>query len=89
MVSEFHLKCPKCVNEFDFEYDQLNSFSDPNVPGITWREGTHRFAVKCHSCGKRFHYHMGDDGKKLSDWWVSAHCLPDQSGDLCIHRLIQ
>lgn len=68
MAREYHLKCPKCENEFDLLYDQLNSLPDPDAPGLIWREGAHRFAVKCPSCRQRSHYHLSDGGEQLSDW---------------------
>jgi DNA-directed RNA polymerase subunit M/transcription elongation factor TFIIS len=67
MAQKYHLKCPKCGYEFDLNYSQLNSLSDPDV-GITWREGAHRFAVKCPECHSRSHYHISEDGKQLSTW---------------------
>ena len=45
MALDYYLKYPKCGNEFDLDYDQLNIFSDPNA-GITWKDGTHRFSFK-------------------------------------------
>jgi hypothetical protein len=45
MAQEYNLKCHKRGNEFDLNYDQLNSFSDTNA-GITWKDGTHRFSFK-------------------------------------------
>lgn len=61
MSTEYHLKCPKCGHEFNLNYDQWNSLSDPDVPGLIWREGVHAFAVKCPSCRKRSHYHVSDE----------------------------
>ncbi len=60
MAQMYHLTCPKCGHEFDFNYDQWNSLSDPSVPGLVWREGGHSFAIKCPSCRKRSHYKVSE-----------------------------
>ena len=56
--TEYHLKCPKCGHEFDFNYSQWNSSSDPDVPGISYRYGPHMFSISCPSCRKRSRYHV-------------------------------
>jgi endogenous inhibitor of DNA gyrase (YacG/DUF329 family) len=58
--TEYHLKCPKCGHEFDFDYSQWNSSSDPDVPGISYRYGPHRFSINCPSCHKRSRYHVSE-----------------------------
>lgn len=68
MATDSNLKCPKYGHDFKLSYSQFDSFSDPSVPGLIWREGAHRFAVKCPSCRKRSHYHMTDDGRQLTTW---------------------
>ncbi len=62
-MTEYHLKCPKCRHEFDLNYSQWNSLSDPDSSGSIHRYGPHRFSVPCRSCGKRSTYHVSKEGE--------------------------
>ena len=58
MAKLYHLTCPRCSNEFDFEYSEWNSLSDTKDFGIVFREAPHAFSIKCPACRKRSHYHV-------------------------------
>lgn len=58
-MTEYHLKCPECGHEFDFNYSQWNSLSDPHI-GISYRWGRYEFEVKCPSCHERSYYHVSE-----------------------------
>jgi phage terminase large subunit GpA-like protein len=51
----YHLKCPNCGEEFDFDYNEFNSFSKL---GLVFRYGPYSFSVKCPNCRKRSRYHV-------------------------------
>lgn len=51
----YHLKCPNCGEEFDFDYSEINSFSKL---GLVFRYGPNAFSVKCPKCRKRSRYHV-------------------------------
>ena len=56
----YHLTCPKCDTEFDFNYNQLMSISKH---GIVFRFGPYSFSVKCPNCRKRSRYHVSDEDR--------------------------
>jgi endogenous inhibitor of DNA gyrase (YacG/DUF329 family) len=56
----YHLKCPNCQHEFDFDYNQFVSISKL---GIVMRYGPHMFSVKCPNCRKRERFHVGDEDR--------------------------
>jgi endogenous inhibitor of DNA gyrase (YacG/DUF329 family) len=60
-VTEYHLKCPECGHEFDLNCSQWNSLSDPDVPGLIYRYGPHRFSIDCPSCHKWSRYHVSEE----------------------------
>ncbi|MEM0161372.1 MAG: hypothetical protein QW258_04335 [Thermoplasmata archaeon] len=61
MSKKYHLKCPNCGNEFDFNYNEFSSLSDPNIPGLVFRYGPHSFSIKCPQCHKRNRYSVTDE----------------------------
>ncbi|MCL4323842.1 MAG: hypothetical protein M1498_05290 [Candidatus Thermoplasmatota archaeon] len=56
----YHVNCPNCGNEFNVNYSELNSFSDPPL-GIIFRWGPFSFSVKCPECHKRERFHVTPD----------------------------
>lgn len=54
----YHLHCPKCGEEFDFNYNSLVGISKL---GIVVRYGPHDFSVKCPNCRKRGRYSVTED----------------------------
>ncbi|MEJ2252449.1 MAG: hypothetical protein P8Y70_20750 [Candidatus Lokiarchaeota archaeon] len=56
----YHLTCPRCGNEFDFDYNQFSSLTKF---GLVIRYGAHSFSVKCPSCRKRARYHVTDNDR--------------------------
>jgi predicted RNA-binding Zn-ribbon protein involved in translation (DUF1610 family) len=56
-MTMYHLKCPNCGFEFDFDYNQFVSISKL---GIVMRYGAHDFSVKCPNCRKRQRFHVED-----------------------------
>jgi endogenous inhibitor of DNA gyrase (YacG/DUF329 family) len=59
-MTMYHLKCPNCGNEFDFDYNQLIGISKL---GIVFRYGAHDFSVKCPACRKRQRFHVSDEDR--------------------------
>ncbi len=57
MSGLYHVKCPNCGNEFNVNYSEWNSLSDPSL-GLIFRWGPHSFSVKCPQCHKRERYHV-------------------------------
>jgi endogenous inhibitor of DNA gyrase (YacG/DUF329 family) len=64
MATLYNLKCPECGKEFQFNYSEINSFSDL---GIVFRYGPHAFSVKCPQCRKRTRYHVTDADRADND----------------------
>lgn len=54
----YHLVCPKCSNEFNFNYNPLIGISKL---GIVVRYGMNDFSVKCPSCRGRSRYSVGEE----------------------------
>ena len=46
MNIKYHIICPNCGHEFNIDYSEWNSLSDPEV-GIIFRYGSNTFSCKC------------------------------------------
>ena len=56
-MTMYHLKCPNCGHDFDFNYNQFVGISKL---GIVMRYGPNSFSVKCPFCRKRERYEVSD-----------------------------
>ncbi|MEM0156404.1 MAG: hypothetical protein QW597_07400 [Thermoplasmataceae archaeon] len=56
----YHLKCPLCGHEFDFDYNSMVGISRL---GIVMRYGPYSFSVKCPACRKRSRYNVTEEDR--------------------------
>lgn len=56
-MAKYHIICPQCGDEFDYNYNYLASISHF---GFVMRYGAQSFSVKCPECRKRAGYNAKD-----------------------------
>ena len=66
MSIKYHIICPNCGHEFNIDYSEWNSLSDPEV-GIIFRYGSNTFSCKCPQCHKRSRYHVTDSNEVATE----------------------
>lgn len=59
----YHLVCPNCGSEFDFDFDPILKSPMVYNHGMVFYYGLHTFSVKCGQCKKRNRYHVNEEDR--------------------------